>query len=318
MDNIEYLKKYGGGALVPEKKDTRNYKYGNIASATMAIEKIDYPTSFRLWTPKVKNQQDKGTCVAHSMATIKEIQEYYDTGLETQISTMWYYGYRLKDHWQGEGMYATQCLEVAQKVGGLYKKDFPENFSYFDASYIIEKEKGKYEEEAKKLRIKNYVECNTKDEIKRAIYVDKSPILITMTLFQNFANIASDGILAPLTVEDTRTNYGSHAMVIVGWTVINRKEYWVVQNSWGENWGANGFLFIPIDYVLDEKYATIDVTTYEKNMYDITGRWSENYIKKCIRAGLINGDENGNFRPTDPITREQICVILSQLIDKLN
>lgn len=317
MDNLEYLKKYAGGALIPEQQDTRNYKYGMIAGAKVNEVK-DYPESFKLWTSGIKNQQDKSTCVAHAMATIKETQEYYDTGFPTKISTLWYYGYRFKEHHHGEGMFAQQCLEVAQKVGGLYETDFPFNLDYKSAENIVNKEKGNYEELASKLRIKSYVEVNTKEEIKRAIYEDKSPILVTMVLFENFAKVGNDGILSPLRVDDMSQNYGSHAMVIVGWTVIDNKEYWVVQNSWGAYWGANGCVYIPIDYTFSERYASIDLTTYEKNMYDISGRWSENYIKKCIRAGLINGDEFGNFRPTDPITREQICVIMSQLLDKLN
>ena len=64
MDNLEYLKKYAGGALIPEQQDTRNYKYGMIAGAKVNEVK-DYPESFKLWTSGIKNQQDKSTCVAH-------------------------------------------------------------------------------------------------------------------------------------------------------------------------------------------------------------------------------------------------------------
>ena len=38
MDNIEYLQKYSGGVLIPEKKDVRNYKYESIARATIQKE----------------------------------------------------------------------------------------------------------------------------------------------------------------------------------------------------------------------------------------------------------------------------------------
>ena len=41
MDNIEYLQKYSGGVLIPEKKDVRNYKYESIARATIQKEDID-------------------------------------------------------------------------------------------------------------------------------------------------------------------------------------------------------------------------------------------------------------------------------------
>nr|XP_046913487.1 fruit bromelain-like [Dermatophagoides farinae] len=33
----------------------------------------------------------------------------------------------------------------------------------------------------------------------------------------------------------------THAVVIVGWI----QKYWIIKNSWGKNWGLNGFLYLP-------------------------------------------------------------------------
>jgi hypothetical protein len=41
------------------------------------------------------------------------------------------------------------------------------------------------------------------------------------------------------------------------------------------------------------------------------------HMKTCYDAGLINGYEDGTFRPKNPITREDVCVILSKLLKKL-
>lgn len=44
-------------------------------------------------------------------------------------------------------------------------------------------------------------------------------------------------------------------------------------------------------------------------------RWSKSAIDFCVEKGLLVGFEDGTFRPTEPVTREQIAVILERLIN---
>jgi C1A family cysteine protease len=36
----------------------------------------------------------------------------------------------------------------------------------------------------------------------------------------------------------------NHAVVIVGWGKLKGVDYWIVRNSWGPGWGANGYILI--------------------------------------------------------------------------
>ena len=35
----------------------------------------------------------------------------------------------------------------------------------------------------------------------------------------------------------------NHALLLVGWT----EKHWIIKNSWAENWGINGYLYLPKD-----------------------------------------------------------------------
>lgn len=45
--------------------------------------------------------------------------------------------------------------------------------------------------------------------------------------------------------EGTKRFNSGHAIKIVGWGTTDEKQnYWIIENSWGESWGINGFAYI--------------------------------------------------------------------------
>ena len=73
---VKELKNLTGG-YIPSELNGTEYNYSTVVKNARNI--TDLPLTFRLWTSGVKNQVDKGTCVAHAMSSMKEIQDYYDS-----------------------------------------------------------------------------------------------------------------------------------------------------------------------------------------------------------------------------------------------
>ena len=61
---------------------------------------------------------------------------------------------------------------------------------------------------------------------------------------------------------------------------------------------------LPDDNIMEETDMFKDV--------DIS-RWSYGDIEWAANIGIVNGFEDGTFRPTESVTREQICVMLRRL-----
>lgn len=315
MSNIEQLKQLTGG-WIPSPLDGTEYKYSAVTRNASQTENL--PLSFRLWTSGIKNQVSVGSCVAHAVASMKETQDYYDTKATEEYSTSWIYLMRQINQYKGEGMYIKEAMANLKNIGVVPYSVLPGNISYEDGSRIISNSNNntQMKEEASKHRISSYVMAKTEAEIKRAIYHDKSPVVIGVTVYESFYNTSSDGIV-PIPNVSERI-YGGHAMIITGWITIGNKDYWVVQNSWGEDWADNGYCYLEINkFPIDEMWASVDIADYPCNLTDINGRWSQEYVEKCVRAGLITGYEDNTFKPESFITREEFCTALWKMLDKV-
>ena len=46
---------------------------------------------------------------------------------------------------------------------------------------------------------------------------------------------------------------------------------------------------------------------------DVTGNWAEASIEKAKKKRIMNGYEDGSFKPNQPVTRAQLAAILDRL-----
>lgn len=77
--------------------------------------------------------------------------------------------------------------------------------------------------------------------IRYEIY-KRGPVTTGMMLYPDFYNFNAKKGIYDWNGEGTLI--GGHAVVIVGWGEEKGKKYWIVQNSWGEKWGRNGYFYV--------------------------------------------------------------------------
>jgi hypothetical protein len=306
MSDIENYH-YGLGAI-KDPYDPRDFIYEIPAGATT------YPLGYQLERFPVKNQGSINSCVAHSIALIKEIQEFYETGKRLTFSVGWIYGYRKQGQYFGQGMYPKEALSNLREWGNVEFNDFPENLEFTTLQNLVNSRKGTCLINGKKWKISSYQKVTTPAAVKSCIYDRHSPVMIIVDIYDNFYTIGADG-----KVPFKSGNYqGSHAMTIIGWTCINGVDYYVVQNSWGDQWGDNGICYIRSNNdIITDMYTLVDNENEKIKFSDVEDqRWSKEAIDKCVKAGLITGFPDGTFRPIETITREQICSMFAKMLNK--
>ena len=241
---------------LPAKKDVRDYKI------TAAHAQVEYPEEFVLKNlPKIKNQGSVNSCCAHATSSILE---YHNKGQAT-MSTNFIYGIQKKLCGHKEmGMYMVDACKIITKYGDPVEKDCPGNIE-IPKCYEIAENTFKNKEimtAAYEFRTDSYYLCQTDNDIKYAL-MNFGPVLGAINWREKYT-LNPDNVI----VFDKRSEGGGHAVMICGWN----KTGWIIQNSWGKNWGDNGRFILPFSYGLLEARALID----HENSNDSTLRRPKN------------------------------------------
>merc|ERR1740121_311 len=87
--------------------------------------------------------------------------------------------------------------------------------------------------------------CVLKDgaAIRREIFLN-GPVVAPLFLVDDFL-VYRGGLYQEMPtatqLSDQRRQRIIHAVKIIGWGTMEGKAYWLVENSWGEDWGEHGF-----------------------------------------------------------------------------
>lgn len=97
---------------------------------------------------------------------------------------------------------------------------------------------------------------STTDDIKQEI-LDHGPVQTIMSVYTDFMDYDGDYVYEHKKGKDE----GAHSVAIIGWGEQDGKKYYLCQNSWGTDWGINGYFKIKIT---DESLRGIAVANGSK------------------------------------------------------
>jgi hypothetical protein len=85
------------------------------------------------------------------------------------------------------------------------------------------------------------------DDLEDAL-AEGQPVVLVVEVTDEFENPDADGVIATPDIRSPAGDY--HAVLVVGAATRAGARRLLVRNSWGEYWGAGGYGWLPIDYLI--------------------------------------------------------------------
>ena len=300
--------KYSLNGAIPSPIDERDYQLSDLIACGSAHSLPSEYINPLVKDIEILDQGTSSTCVACSLSYLRYLIEYKQSNNREYFSPSYIYGNRDAFGYLGEGMYPREALSQLKKFGTCFYKDYP---GFYDVNTTIStyrKKKQELDPKAYPFRISSYYKVSTIDGIKTAIY-NLGGVTANFPVYPCLYAPDENG-----NVKYNKTNItGYHEMTIVGW----KENSWIVLNSWGKEYGDNGLCYIPFEYPTVEIWAIVDEVTevmYKMARFiDTENHWAKESIEKAADKGVVNGFDDGSFKPDEPITRAQLCAIIDRL-----
>ena len=192
------------------------------------------------WITPVTNQGQCGSCVAFASIAaieakynIEALSPYYNLNLSEQH--LW----TCSSKSCNSGWYLFGGFSAMQSSGTPDESCFPYISGNMGADFSCSQTCTN--SESRKYKIKDYTSIGTYwgnaslDEIKQALI--EGPVIASMTVYEDFMYYKS-GVYK----HTTGNRLGGHAITIIGYN--DSDNAFIVKNSWGADWGENGFFRI--------------------------------------------------------------------------
>ena len=264
------------GCLI-EKVDTNLINKTNFPSTRAGLPSS---SSLKYYAPPVMSQGGLGSCTAWATAyagfTIVKRLEHNDVNFSSFSPLDLYNRLKIQENENpcSPGSYIKKALELLQENGCAKYSDEENTCKYQSAYSSYSNKLFEYEE----LNISSY-------NIKYALS-QQCPVIISINSYKNGWSNTSNHYDGVWNGNNDGVHDGNHAMCIIGYDDNNAGGAFLVMNSWGSNWGQNGFFWIKYSDLghLNQAYTMVPNSSDENDDDEEIG--SENVFRLYNECSL--------------------------------
>lgn len=206
----------------------------------------------REWDGRIEDQKDLGSCVGHAISGAYELmlkRDYPDRYQE--LSSLYvYYNARINERLTELDAGATirAGLRGVRDYGICTEELWPYDPTKFDVRPSVEAY-----EDGRRRTLENYRRLYTTDQIVRALNNNR-PVVVGMNVYTQFFDLNEENSTVELPTNRVAEYYGEHAVYLVGYD--QAKKEFLAKNSFGPNWGDDGYFYMPYDYAKAEVFES--------------------------------------------------------------
>jgi C1A family cysteine protease len=204
---------------------------------------------------KIENQGQIGSCVANAVAGAYEYLVKRHRGESYDVSRLFiYYNARSLSGIAhvDNGTHVRDAIESLKLHGACSERTYP-----YIHELVNQKPHEEAYQEAASFLVHSVDKIETRLETWKTRLAEGHPIIFALLLFDSFDNYNQNGLIPmPSSKDHKRNSHSAHAMLCVGYSEPDR--VFIVRNSWGKNWGKDGYCYIPYDYLINQNYNLED------------------------------------------------------------
>jgi len=248
-------RKYGWVRDIP---DPRDFPLFPTAVAGELPPKVDLrPTTY----PGVYDQLNEGSCTGNQVADMDRDVQMRQFGGVPQFNPSRRFLYDGAREYENSlesdsGCSIRSCMKVLVKQGVPTEEEWP----YIPSTFARRPPPSVYASAIKNqaLAYKSLASAKRTTaqrlaEMKRCL-ADGFTFVFGFTVFRNLEAVGRDGIMGMPSADDLRYGVlGAHATKAVAYT--DHKEFFLLKNCWGPDWGYRGYFTMPYRYITDMDLA---------------------------------------------------------------